>query len=803
MLSNVVNRLPVLLIIFFFRASGVAAPVDSFPEISSDEFNPWTPMTGGCGGVFFQAEEGILKIEFEKEDLSSSGVTNVRLVVFTPDREVIFDQWTSGTEASDAESADRRRFSISTEVDDAGVYGMMITAAYDRYGEKFKWRFRTNCDKYMIETSRGHKDEKHKEPIVFRDPEKKANLCFLPVRDDFVIRASKLDDREESIYLKDAEGRLIAEIPVADNSISYTVKQKDRKNAPWQLEFSQAKGIVEIEGVTEWGDFHSDYFVTYPGGAYWTPHAESWFPVQSHRWQLLPYHSIRYGDPGERQSAAFTVHNNGTKSKEISMSLEFPGDFLEVKLSEEKVRLAPGEEKEVRLDWKMPDRDQKIYLRAESDDFSTFSSLTVRRGRPAVDSDVSLPVSLQPFKQEHELYGYLPDYPLDNQVYFNMDNKPFILQSSGITSLQDGRWNTVEIPSSKGSALAFDADGSIYAIGENEDREPVLFYSNDGGRSFQNVLLPESKTGSSYDIEQFTGHNLIEGPPPVMRYTRKVSDEKHFWRRYGDLELLIPRKTKDGIEWEDPVLVSEECLGVSSHSGIPSSVVSAGSKIFMCWGEASDPEVSREEIPGVPVYVTEYNRETRKLEKPVLVGFGAPPNDVHNIPGITMDGDGYLHVLTGTHGQPFQYAKSLVPNKVDGGWTEAEPVMKAEDARSTQTYIGLAAGPDNTLYLAFRLWRYDTDRFPDNYYATLAFMSKKPGQPWSEPKILVEAPFSGYSIYRHRLTIDRKGRLFLSYLYWSTYWFYRNDRMDIERSLMMSSDGGETWKLVSGKDFED
>lgn len=801
MLSKIVNRLPIFLIIFFFRMGDIVASVDSFPEITSDQLNPWTPMIGGCGGVFFQAVKGNLKIEFEKEDLSPSGITNVRLVVFTPDREVIFDQWTSESAPLDTESADRRRFSISTKVDREGVYGMMITAAYDRYGEKFKWRFRTNCDKYMIETSRGHKDEKHKEPIVLQDPGMKTELCFLPVSDDFTIRASKLDEREESIFLKDAENRLIAEIPVTDNSISYTVKRKDRENAPWKLEFSKAKGIIEIDGVTEGGDFHSDHFLTYPGGAFWTPHAESWFPIQSHRWQLLPYHSIRYGDPGDWSSTVFTVHNNSTKNKEISLSLDYSSDFREVKLSEEKMRLTPGEEREVQLDWKMPDRDQKIYLRAQSEDFSTFSSLTVRRGRPAVDSSVNLPVSLQPFNQEHELYGYLPDYPLDNQVYFNTDNTPFILQDSGITSLQNGNWNTVKIPSSRGSAVAFDADGSIYALGENEDRDPVLFYSNDGGRSFQNVLLPESKAGSSYDIEQFTGHNLIEGPPPIMRYTRKVSDEKHFWRRYGDLELLIPRKTKSGIEWEDPVLISEECLGVSSHSGIPSSVVSAGSKIFMCWGEASDPDVSREEIPGVPVYVTEYDRETRKLKKPVLVGFGAPPNDVHNIPAITIDGEGYLHVLTGTHGQPFQYAHSLVPNKVDAGWSVAEPVMEAEDARSTQTYIGLATGPDNTLYLAFRLWRYNTDRFPDNYYATLAFMSKKPGQPWSEPKILVEAPFSGYSIYRHRLTIDRKGRLFLSYLYWSTYWFYRNDRMDIERSLMMSEDDGKHWKLVTEEDF--
>jgi hypothetical protein len=64
------------------------------------------------------------------------------------------------------------------------------------------------------------------------------------------------------------------------------------------------------------------------------------------------------------------------------------------------------------------------------------------------------------------------------------------------------------------------------------------------------------------------------------------------------------------------------------------------------------------------------------------------------------------------------------------------------------------------------------------------------------------APFSEYSIYYHRLTIDRLGRLFLSYNYWSTYWFYRNDHPGHRRALIMSADGGDAWKLVSQRDLE-
>jgi len=40
------------------------------------------------------------------------------------------------------------------------------------------------------------------------------------------------------------------------------------------------------------------------------------------------------------------------------------------------------------------------------------------------------------------------------------------------------------------------------------------------------------------------------------------------------------------------------------------------------------------------------------------------------------------------------------------------------------------------------------------------------------------------------LTIDRRGRLFLSDGLWSTYWFYRTDQRGNRRALLTSPDGG-------------
>ena len=213
--------------------------------------------------------------------------------------------------------------------------------------------------------------------------------------------------------------------------------------------------------------------------------------------------------------------------------------------------------------------------------------------------------------------------------------------------------------------------------------------------------------------------------------------------------------------------------------------------MHVVWAEATDPA---EDVPGVPTYAATYNRATGRLGNPALVAYGPPANDIHNSPSITLDSRGYLHVLAGTHGRPFPYAQSLASNDAGGGWTE--PVLVGDDLR--QTYIGLVCDPDDTLHLVYRLWRSGEEPHPAGHHAVLAYQRKPAGEPWQEPEALVVPPFSEYSIFYHRLTIDRLGRLFLSYDCWSTYWFYRNDHPGSRRALMTSADGGATWRLAAG-----
>ncbi len=243
-----------------------------------------------------------------------------------------------------------------------------------------------------------------------------------------------------------------------------------------------------------------------------------------------------------------------------------------------------------------------------------------------------------------------------------------------------------------------------------------------------------------------------------------------------------------------PILLSNKSIGLSTHSGVPSSIVSRGSKVHVVWAETTDP---KDKVPGVPTYVVTYDRVTNSLGQPALIGYGHPANDIHNTPSITMDSHGYLHAMAGTHGSPFQYAKSLSSNDAGGGWTEAVPTI----AGWKQTYIGLVCDADDTLHLVSRVWRYGEEPHTASYQATLAHQKKTVNGQWESPQWLVVPPFSGYSVFYHRLTIDRLGRLFLSYDCWSTYWFYRTDHVGDRRALMMSADGGIDWKLTEAKDI--
>ncbi len=88
------------------------------------------------------------------------------------------------------------------------------------------------------------------------------------------------------------------------------------------------------------------------------------------------------------------------------------------------------------------------HLRAtpvEAPEFSTYSTLTVKAGTPPAMRPLDMPLVLKPYRHENELFGYLPRYPVDNQVYFDLQNRPFIATPAGLKMESDRAWTMSDL----------------------------------------------------------------------------------------------------------------------------------------------------------------------------------------------------------------------------------------------------------------------------------------------------------------------------------------------------------------------
>jgi hypothetical protein len=163
----------------------------------------------------------------------------------------------------------------------------------------------------------------------------------------------------------------------------------------------------------------------------------------------------------------------------------------------------------------------------------------------------------------------------------------------------------------------------------------------------------------------------------------------------------------------------------------------------------------------------------------------ASPNaaDVHSTPVVAADSNGHLHVLAGAHNGSFFYLRSRKPDDIEGGWTKPAKVS------SGQTYATLICDRRDVLHTVYRV------------HPRLYHQQKPAGaRTWSKRRVMVNPPpgHQGYSIFYHRLFIDRAGALYLSFTFWET---RTREKGRYPRALAVSEDGGATWRLATTEVF--
>ncbi|AQQ71054.1 hypothetical protein SMSP2_01418 [Limihaloglobus sulfuriphilus] len=435
------------------------------------------------------------------------------------------------------------------------------------------------------------------------------------------------------------------------------------------------------------------------------------------------------------------------------------------------------------------------------------------------------------FERERETYGYNPRF-LPNTVTFDNDNRPYMIvglhggagenfcpypqrawvEDAYIQTLEsEGGWVAYSIsqiiksvlPSWSGKLysgvflpderIVFDSDGDAYfAVNPDTLSGTFLFHSSDGMQTWDHYKIGYG----SVRLEFSEASNDRSGPPVI------VTDN-------GDgIGITAPVKNPDGSLTVPPItwIISDPDYILSpSHSGLGNSTITLGDKVHIVATYTGVSQVAG----GTDQYYFRYDKKTGAATGPKLLGTTlscCEDGDGHNGPAITADSSGGLHVVLGSHQRPFKYTFSL-----DGGlsWSEPEPFNNNETVH--ETYVGLVADSSDTLHLVSRMVD-SQDRY------CLHYMRKKANESsWKDLGKLVVPHHRGYSVYYHKLTIDRQDRLYLAYFYYAhnlsetekeqyrTKWPDEPDPDEViyahDPVVITSDDGGDSWSIAATRSF--
>jgi hypothetical protein len=454
------------------------------------------------------------------------------------------------------------------------------------------------------------------------------------------------------------------------------------------------------------------------------------------------------------------------------------------------------------------------------------------------------PIAIQPDGGLFSQFGYAPPFTR-NLPTFDSADRPYIRSRSGdpdytgfVQTLRDGAWKRLDMlralraayPDLVGTQgagggptaqIVFDAQDRAYTLVtvrlESGELRNVMLWSTDSCATWRVVELPAGDIVS----ETWVGHNVIDGPPLLLvcRVDPEVNPDTGKLRR--TLYLTRPSFSGDGITVPALTQISTRALGLGDGATTASAVVSHGDLSWIVWVD-STPRPGG----GSPVYVVTYDRRAQALGPRILLARSKLGNDGHAQPGIVIDSAGYLHVIAGAHGLPFQYRQSLVPYTAYEGWSQLEQVgttgyasqagAPVEEGR--MTYLAFVCDQQDRLHIAYRQWRHNTDHWFDGaLYGALSYQRHDAETGWTAPRPLVIPPYKDYSIYAHALSLDHRGRLYLSASCMAgSEGSTRKAAMDrwrqsgsegpqpplyLRRMVLVSLDGGDNWRFATTADL--
>ena len=377
---------------------------------------------------------------------------------------------------------------------------------------------------------------------------------------------------------------------------------------------------------------------------------------------------------------------------------------------------------------------------------------------------------------------------------FDSRNRPYLINNRNsesfgkLRTVRNGKWLTRsfldvldkdKLPTKRWlhamGELVIDDQDCLYATVRGK-----LIYSPDLGKTFKAYDCK-----GSLEIRSNSGSFPL--PPVISQLTNVKKVEGMRWGGRSPLVVLLPKKTKDGLVLGEPIKVADDCMAVGSggHSGGTSFAVTTGHRTHIVY--ALLPKDTKH--GGNPIHIATIDRKTRTVIAKEFLVKAEPRNpDVHTRPTIAKDSKGYLHVLSGSHGQPFYYMRSLKPGDITGGWTK--PVKMT----GRQCYASIVCDQQDRMHSVFREWIPHASLG----YSTATVENGK----WRKPTTLVHGanPKGKYSygIFYHRLFMDRASTLYLSFTFWEQ---NTKENGNYPEALAVSKDNGKSWHLASKDTF--
>jgi hypothetical protein len=440
-------------------------------------------------------------------------------------------------------------------------------------------------------------------------------------------------------------------------------------------------------------------------------------------------------------------------------------------------------------------------------------------------------------------FGYAPPFTR-NVPAFDSSGDPYIRSRSAdpdytgfVNTWRDGAWRRLDFTAALRAAhpdyagtegggggpeagIVFDTQDRAYTVVtirlRNDGVQNVLLWSTDRCRTWRAVDLPDGEIVP----ESWTGHNDLDGPPPILvgRVAAVISSDTGKLTR----ELWVTRPVISGDTVVVPPLsaVSTRSLGLGDGATTASPLATHGDVTWIVYAETT-PRLGQ----GSPVYVVSYDRRTGALGPRVLLAWSQPGNDGHAQPGIVLDSHGYLHVIAGAHGRPFQYRRSLMPLTSSDGWSQLEDVCTTGyrdrptgPEEGLQTYLAFVCDAQDRLDIVYRQWRKNSETaFNGRMYGALSYQRRDPFTGWTQPRVVLVPPYGEYSIFTQALALDHTGRLFISASCMAgdegstrkmaVERWQQSGRdgpqppLYLRRMVLVSSDGGDSWRFADTADL--